>query len=101
MTHYLVILGMFSTLHCRSVTYIRFNNFPSNPMTGSMKCELQIRCLVSVVPEGAHAMAPPDFGRSVNPISIGVGADHAHQIKLQYCNTGTPEFSDLLTGLVF
>ena len=45
-----------------------------------------------VVPGGAGgAMAPPDFGRSVNPISTKGG---------RLCppnNTGTPEFSDLST----
>ena len=47
-----------------------------------------------VVPRGAGgAMAPPDFGRSVNPISTKVG---------RLCpsnNTGTPGFSDLTTVL--
>ena len=42
-----------------------------------------------VVPGGA--MAPPDFGRSVNPIS-----DYVHLIT-----TGTPGFSNLPTTLVF
>ena len=37
-----------------------------------------------VVPGGARgAMAPPDFGRSVNPISTK-GADHADQITLAH-----------------
>ena len=45
-----------------------------------------------VVPEGAGgAMAPPDFGRSVNLISTR-GTDYAHLIT-----TGTPGFSDLQT----
>ena len=39
-------------------------------------------------------MAPPDFGRLVNPISIG-GTDYAHLIT-----TGTPGFSDLSTALI-
>jgi hypothetical protein len=47
-----------------------------------------------VVPGGAGgAMAPPIFGRSVNPISTKGG---------RLClpnNTGTPEFSDLPTAL--
>jgi hypothetical protein len=30
-------------------------------------------------PEGPRAAAPPDFGRSVNPIQTR-GADHTHQI---------------------
>ena len=41
------------------------------------------------------AMAPPDFGRSVNPISTKGG---------RLCppnNTGTPGFSDLPTALRF
>ena len=38
-------------------------------------------------------MAPPDFGRSVNPISTR-GTDYAHLIT-----TGTPGFSDLPTAL--
>ena len=38
-------------------------------------------------------MAPPDFGRSVNPISTR-GTDYAHLII-----TGTPGFSDLPTAL--
>ena len=48
-----------------------------------------------VVPGGAGgAMAPPDFGRSVNPISTKGG---------RLCppnNTGTPGFSDLPTALI-
>ena len=44
-----------------------------------------------VVPGGA--MAPPDFGRSVNPISTRV-ADYAHHIT-----TGLPGFTDLPTAL--
>ena len=39
------------------------------------------------------AMAHPDFGRSVNPISTG-GTDYAHLIT-----SGTPGFSDLPTAL--
>ena len=47
-----------------------------------------------VVPGGAGgAMEPPDFGRSVNPISTR-GTDNAHLIT-----TGTPGFSDLPTAL--
>ena len=42
---------------------------------------------------GVCAMAPPDFGRSVNPISTR-GTDYARLIT-----TGTPEFSDLPTAL--
>ena len=48
-----------------------------------------------VVPGGAGgAMAPPDFGRSVNPISTMGG---------RLCppnNTGTPGFSDLPVTLL-
>ena len=48
-----------------------------------------------VYPGGAGgAIAPPDFGRSVNPISIKGG---------RLCppnNTGTPGFSDLPTALL-
>ena len=40
-------------------------------------------------------MAPPDFGRSVNPISTR-GTDFALLIT-----TGTPGFSDLLTALTY
>ena len=48
-----------------------------------------------VVPGGAGcAMAHPDFGRSVNPISTR-GTDYAHLIT-----TGTPRFSDLQTALI-
>ena len=49
-----------------------------------------------VVPEGARgAMAPPDIGRSDNPMSTGgKGADYAHLIT-----TGTSGFSDLPTAL--
>ena len=48
-----------------------------------------------VVPGGPGvAMAPPDFGRSYNPISTRRKADYAHQIT-----TGTPGFSDLSTVL--
>ena len=47
-----------------------------------------------VVPGGAGgAMAPPDFGRSVNPIST-----KGERLCLPY-NTDTPEFSDLPTAL--
>ena len=42
-----------------------------------------------VVPGGA--MAPPDFGRSVNPISTGVGTDYAYQIILAF-----PDFQTFL-----
>ena len=42
-----------------------------------------------VVPGGV----PPDFGRSVNPVSTR-GTDYAHLIT-----TGTPGFSDLPTAL--
>ena len=46
-----------------------------------------------VVPGGAGgAMAPPDFGRSVNPISIR--GDRLYP-------PGTPVFSDLPTALCF
>ena len=50
-----------------------------------------------VVPWGAGgAMAPPDFGRPVNPILTGGGGtDYAHQII-----TGTPGFSDLPMALM-
>ena len=48
-----------------------------------------------VVPRGAGgAMALPDFGRSVNPISTR-RTDYAHLIT-----TGTPGFSDLPTALL-
>ena len=47
-----------------------------------------------VVPGGAGgAMAPPDFGRSVNPISTR-GTDYAHLIT-----TDTPGFLALPTAL--
>ena len=47
-----------------------------------------------VVPGGAGgAMTPPDFGRSVNPISTR-GTDYAH-----LTTAGTPGFSDLPTAL--
>ena len=49
---------------------------------------------MGVVPvDAGGAMAPPDFGRSVNPISTR-GTDYAHLIT-----TGTPGFSDLPTAL--
>ena len=52
-------------------------------------------CNRDVVPGGAGgAMAPPDFGRSVNPISTR-GTDYANLIT-----TGTPGFSDLPTALI-
>ena len=48
-----------------------------------------------VVPGGARfAMAPPEVGRSVNPVSTMGGADYAHHIT-----NGTPGFSDLPTDL--
>ena len=47
-----------------------------------------------VVPGGAGgAMAPPDFGRSVNPIST------KGDRLCPPCNSGTPGFSDLPTAL--
>jgi hypothetical protein len=47
-----------------------------------------------VVPWGAGgAMAPPNFGRSVNPISTKEGS------LFPLNNTGTPGFSDLPTAL--
>ena len=51
--------------------------------------------LSSLGPHGGArgAMAPPDFGRTVNPISTR-GTDYAHLIT-----TGTPGFSDLPTTL--
>ena len=50
--------------------------------------------LRGVVPRVAGAaMAPPDFGRSVNPISTR-GTDYAHLIT-----TGTTGFSELPTAL--
>ena len=50
--------------------------------------------LRGVVPGGAGgAMAPPDFSKSVNPISTRE-TDYAHLIT-----TGTPGFSDLPTAL--
>ena len=49
---------------------------------------------MGVVPvDAGGAMAPPDFGRSVNPI-LTRGTDYAHLIT-----TGTPGFSDLPTAL--
>ena len=45
------------------------------------------------VDPGAAAMAPPDFGRSVNPISTR-GTEYVHLIT-----TGTPGFSDIPTTL--
>ena len=48
-----------------------------------------------VVPGGAAgAIAPPDCGRSVNPISTRRG-----RLCTPY-NTGTPAFSDLPTALI-
>jgi hypothetical protein len=59
-------------------------------------CYLGVTCydIRPVVPGGAGgAMAPPDFGRSVNPISIN--GDRLWPPN----NTGTPGFSDLPTAL--
>ena len=51
-------------------------------------------CSRGVVPgDAGGAMAPPDFGRSGNPISTR-GTDYAHLIT-----TSTPGFSDLPTAL--
>jgi hypothetical protein len=48
-----------------------------------------------VVPGGAGgAMAPPNFGKSVNPISTKGGS------LCPLNNTGTPGFSDLPTALM-
>ena len=50
-----------------------------------------------VVHGGADgAMAPPDFGRSVNPTS-NRGTEYAHLITTA---TGTPGFSNLPTALL-
>ena len=43
---------------------------------------------------GSATMAPPDFGRSVNPISTR-GTDYVHRIT-----TGTPGLSDLPMALL-
>ena len=59
------------------------------------ECYLSSRRLRPVVPGCAGcAMAHPDFGRSVNPISTRGGTDYAHLIT-----TGTPGFSDLPMAL--
>ena len=65
------------------------------PGLRSPKLWCQLFIVRGVVPRGAgSAMVPPDFGRSVNPISIRGG---------RLCppnNNGTPEFSDLPTALI-
>ena len=51
----------------------------------------------SVVSGGAGGtMAPPDFGRSVNSISI-----KGSRLLSPSNNTGTPRFSDLPTALLY
>ena len=62
---------------------------PSKP--GPTHCDVLTYRLVGA----GGAMAPPDFDRSVNPISTR-GTDYAHLIT-----TGTPGFSDLPTALNF
>ena len=58
--------------------------FITGNITGNMLC-----CFRPVVPGGAGgAMAPPIFGRSVNPISTKGGRLYPPNI------TGTPGFSD-------
>ena len=53
-----------------------------------------------VVPEGAgDAMAPPDFGRTVNPISTKGGRLCTPNNTDTPNNNGTPGFSDLPTAL--
>ena len=60
----------------------------------SLSSKLYICLDRGVVPGGTEgAMAPPDFDRSVNPISIR-GADYPHHIT-----TGPLGFSDLPTAL--
>ena len=55
-----------------------------------------LQCGKPVVPGVAgDAMAPPDFGRSVNPISAKGGRLFPPN------NTGTPGFSDLPTAKDF
>ena len=55
---------------------------------------LVVSVYTGVVLGGAGgAMAPPDFGRPVTPISTR-GTDYSHLIT-----TGTPGFSDLPTAL--
>ena len=69
-----------------------YNNIYKN--TGKIAFHYSI--VRPVVPGCAGcAMAHPDFGRSVNPISIR-GTDYA-----QLTTTGTPGFSDLLTALLW
>ena len=64
------------------------------PGLRSPKLWCQLFIVRGVVPGGdGSAMAPPDLGRSVNPISIRGGRLRPPN------NTGTPEFSDLPTAL--
>ena len=59
--------------------------------------KLQIDYIIRGVARGGAegARAPPEFGRSINPIQTR-GADYAHQI----IHTGTPGFSDPPTALL-
>ena len=58
------------------------------------KKSLVLECMQGCPLGAGGAMAPPYFGRSVNPISTR-GTDYFHLIT-----TGTPGFSDLLTEYV-
>ena len=77
-------------------TNVRFASFLSGGfvtaiVVNPLKRKLEKRTSVGFRPW--WCLAPPDFGRSVNPISIR-GTDYAHQIT-----KGIPGFSDLLTAL--
>ena len=65
MPTYLFVLNM------KYVKQIKLTHEASNPMAGSMNSMFFSECS-PVVPGGAMA-APPDYGRSFNPISTRVG----------------------------
>ena len=56
---------------------------------------MHYECRGVILGAAGGAMAPPDFGRSVNPISTR-GTDYANLIT-----NGTPGFSDLPTALSY
>jgi hypothetical protein len=56
----------------------------------------EIVAIRGVAPGGAGgAMAPPDFGRSINPMYLYQG----RTVYTHLIDTGTPEFLDLPTAL--
>ena len=85
------IFALLRTYECHCFTVTNFPYPPSHRLDGTFSNQVgtSLWFLVGVIPGGA----PPDFGKSVRPISTKGG---------RLCpqnNTGTPGFSDLSTVL--